>query len=144
MVYSLLYTSQNWHHQHSSGESEPLCWYYHHLKRNERIIYPLNHTYTWMDVVGPCCGWITGHHGPVIGPDIPILGVSVTGCASDIGPMCVLSSLKTQRETHMASTTYIYMNGCSVTMLWVDFRSPWAGNRSRYTHFGGLRELLWV
>ena len=76
-----------------------------------------------MDVVGPCCGWITGHHGPVIGPDIPIWGVSGNSCASNIGPMCVLSSLKTQQETHMASTSYIYMNGCSGIMLWVDYRS---------------------
>ena len=97
--------------------------------KTQRETHMASTSYIYMDGCSGTMLWVDyiGHHGPVIGPDIPILGVSGTGCASNIGPMCVLSSLKTQQETHMASTTYIYMNGCSGIMLCVDYRSPWAG-----------------
>ena len=106
--------------------------------KTQRENYISSKSYIYMNGCSGTMLWVDyiGHHGPVIYPDIPILGVSGNSCASNIGPMCVLSSLKTQRETHMASISYTYMNGYSGTMLWVNYRSPQAGNRSKYTHFG--------
>ena len=56
---------------------------------------------------------------------------------SNINPLCMLPLLKMKRETNIVSTLYIDIMECSLTMLWLDFRSRQAVNRCRYAYFWG-------